>query len=82
MIPLILVLTLTGAALLAFFAGEEQRNRGWRRCVACRCWFDRQGAATNSPPLIARFAIHGDGACPRCTRLWEESMRPPCRGGE
>jgi hypothetical protein len=72
MTPLLLVL-LAESTLITVAAAHEQRQHDWRRCLHCPMWFDRHGTTVPKPRWIARFAIHGDGVCPRCA---EGTKRP------
>jgi hypothetical protein len=60
--------------VLLIWASIEQQSRGWQRCLTCSRWFDMQGKTTMNPPLIARFALHRNGVCPKCAGQFEEMV--------
>jgi hypothetical protein len=62
----VLVAAMIVIVFVTHFAAREQKTRRWRRCLTCHRWFDRHGAATQRPPILARFAIHGHGVCSDC----------------
>jgi tetratricopeptide (TPR) repeat protein len=58
--------------LLIFIAAEKQKAHDWRRCRFCSGWFDRHGTTTSNLTGLARFALHGEGMCPKCSQEREK----------
>ena len=68
--PPLLFALVAGTTVLIVEAAIEQREHDWRRCLNCRGWFDRHGALVTKPRWIARFAIHRNGVCSKCSEEW------------